>query len=433
MPTQPACGKLAALHLPVNPVLPYELLVGLRYTRAKRRNHFISFISLASMIGIALGVMALIVVLSVMNGFQKDIRARILGVASHIQISGANERLANWQDVAAQAMKFPDVRASAPFVNGQGLLTFDSAVKGVLIRGIDPQQEQNVADIHKHMMGGRLSELRAGEFGIVLGAVLARELGVGLGDKVTLITPQGQVTPAGMMPRLKQFRVVGVFRIDMHEYDSGLALIQVNDAQRLFRLGDDVSGLRLRLSDVMLAPKVKHDLIYGLRADAFVSDWTQQHANYFRAVQIEKRMMFIILTLIIAVAAFNLVSTLVMTVTDKTADIAILRTLGASPGSILKIFVVQGALIGFIGTALGVVSGVVVALNIDVIVPAIERVIGTQILSGEVYMLTELPSDLQWADVSSIGLVSLVLSLLATLYPSWRAAKVNPAEALRYE
>ena len=412
---------------------PYELFVGLRYTRAKRRNHFISFISLASMIGIALGVMALIVVLSVMNGFQKEIRARILGVASHIQISGPEERLANWQGIAAQLPKFADVRASAPYVMGQGLLTFDSNVKGVLIRGILPQEEQKVADIHSHMLAGKLTDLHAGEFGIVLGAVLARELGVGLGDKVTLVTPQGQVTPAGMMPRLKQFRVVGVFRIDMHEYDSGLALIQMNDAQRLFRLGDQVSGLRLKLSDVMLAPKVTHDLIYGLKADAYISDWTQQHANYFRAVQIEKRMMFIILTLIIAVAAFNLVSTLVMTVTDKQADIAILRTLGASPASIMKIFVVQGALVGFIGTALGVVSGIVVALNIDVIVPAIERLIGTHILSGEVYMITQLPSDLQWADVSSIGEVSLVLSLLATLYPSWRAARINPAEALRYE
>jgi len=414
-------------------VQPFELLVGLRYTRAKRRNHFISFISLASMIGIALGVMALIVVLSVMNGFQKEIRARILGVASHIQISGPNEKLVNWQAVAAQLPQFADVRASAPYVMGQGLLTFDSNVKGVLIRGILPEQEQKVADIHSHMLAGELTDLRAGEFGIVLGAVLARDLGVGLGDKVTLVTPQGQVTPAGMMPRLKQFRVVGVFRIDMHEYDSGLALIQMNDAQRLFRLGDDVSGLRLKLSDVMLAPKVTHELIRGLKADAYVADWTQQHANYFRAVQIEKRMMFIILTLIIAVAAFNLVSTLVMTVTDKQADIAILRTLGASPGSIMKIFMVQGALVGFVGTALGVTSGIVVALNIDVIVPAIERLIGTHILSGEVYMITQLPSDLQWADVSSIGIVSLVLSLLATLYPSWRAARINPAEALRYE
>ena len=412
---------------------PFELLVGLRYTRAKRRNHFISFISLASMIGIALGVMALIVVLSVMNGFQKEIRARILGVASHIQISGPNEKLVNWQAVAAQLPQFADVRASAPYVMGQGLLTFDSNVKGVLIRGILPEQEQKVADIHSHMLAGELTDLRAGEFGIVLGAVLARDLGVGLGDKVTLVTPQGQVTPAGMMPRLKQFRVVGVFRIDMHEYDSGLALIQMNDAQRLFRLGDDVSGLRLKLSDVMLAPKVTHELIRGLKADAYVADWTQQHSNYFRAVQIEKRMMFIILTLIIAVAAFNLVSTLVMTVTDKQADIAILRTLGASPGSIMKIFMVQGALVGFVGTALGVTSGIVVALNIDVIVPAIERLIGTHILSGEVYMITQLPSDLQWADVSSIGIVSLVLSLLATLYPSWRAARINPAEALRYE
>jgi len=411
----------------------YELLVGLRYTRAKRRNHFISFISLTSMLGIALGVAALIVVLSVMNGFQKEVRARILGVVSHVQITGADNRLADWQVVAREAAAHPQVAAAAPFVNAQGMLVFGASVRGALVRGIVPQLEEKVAEIGLHMTVGKLESLVPGEFGIVLGAELARALGARAGDKVTLIAPQGLVTPAGILPRLKQFTVVGVFEVGMFEYDSGLALIHLEDAQKLYGMGDNASGVRLKLHDLFQSREVTRDLIARLRGDLYISDWTRSHANYFRAVQIEKTMMFIILLLIVAVAAFNIVSTLVMAVTDKQPDIAILRTLGASPGGIMKIFIVQGALIGAIGTLIGVAGGIALALNIDVVVPFLERLLNVQFLSREVYYITDLPSDLQASDVVTIALVSLALSLLATLYPSWRAARVNPAEALRYE
>jgi lipoprotein-releasing system permease protein len=411
----------------------YELLVGLRYTRAKRRNHFISFISLTSMLGIALGVAALIVVLSVMNGFQKEVRTRILGVVSHVQITGADNRLADWQAVARQSAEQPQVAAAAPFVNAQGMLVFGASVRGVLVRGIVPQLEEKVAEIGLHMMAGKLESLVPGEFGIVLGSELARALGAGTGDKVTLIAPQGLVTPAGVLPRLKQFTVVGIFEVGMFEYDSGLALIHLEDAQKLYGMGESASGVRLKLHDLFQSREVTRDLITRLRGDLYVSDWTRSHANYFRAVQIEKTMMFIILLLIVAVAAFNIVSTLVMAVTDKQPDIAILRTLGASPGGIMKIFIVQGALIGAIGTLIGVAGGVALALNIDVVVPFLERLLNVQFLSREVYYITDLPSDLQSSDVVAIALVSLALSFFATLYPSWRAARVNPAEALRYE
>ena len=413
--------------------MQYELLVGLRYTRAKRRNHFISFISIASMLGMAVGVSALIVVLSVMNGFQKEIRARILGVVSHVQISGADNRLREWSQVAREASANPEVIAVAPFVNGQGLLMLGSAVRGGIIRGIEPKLEQKVVEIGQHMVEGTLDALVPGEFGIVLGAELARALGASVGDKVTLIAPQGLVTPAGIVPRLKQFTVVGIFRIDYSEYDSGLALVHLSDAQKLYSMGDAVSGVRLKLKDLFKAREVTRDLFTRLRGDLYISDWTRSNANYFRAVQIEKTMMFIILSLIVLVAAFNSVSTLVMAVTDKQADIAILRTLGASPGGIMKIFIVQGAVIGLLGTFLGVAIGIPTALNIDVIVPFLESLLGFRFLSGDVYYITELPSDLQHADVIAITLVSLFLSLVATLYPSWRAARVNPAEALRYE
>jgi len=411
----------------------YELLVGLRYTRAKRRNHFISFISLTSMLGIALGVAALIVVLSVMNGFQKEVRARILGVVSHVQITGADNRLADWETVAREAAAHPQVAAAAPFVNAQGMLLLGASVRGAVVRGIVPQLEQKVAEIGLHMRAGKLESLVPGEFGIVLGSELARALGARDGDKVTLIAPQGLVTPAGILPRLKQFTLVGIFEVGMFEYDSGLALIHLEDAQKLYGMGDRASGVRLKLHDLFQSREVTRDLMTRLRGDLYISDWTRSHANYFRAVQIEKTMMFIILLLIVAVAAFNIVSTLVMAVTDKQPDIAILRTLGASPGGIMKIFIVQGALIGVIGTLIGVAGGIVLALNIDVVVPFLERLLNVQFLSREVYYITDLPSDLQKSDVVSIALVSLVLSLLATLYPSWRAARVNPAEALRYE
>ena len=413
--------------------MQYELLVGLRYTRAKRRNHFISFISLTSMLGISLGVAALIVVLSVMYGFQKEVRARILGVVSHVQITGVDNRLADWQAVARESAQHPQVAAAAPFVNAQGMLVFGAAVRGALVRGIVPELEQKVAEIGLHITAGKLESLVPGEFGIVLGSELARALGARTEDKVTLIAPQGLVTPAGILPRLKQFTVVGIFEVGMFEYDSGLALIHLEDAQKLYGMGDTASGVRLKLHDLFQSREVTRDLIERLRGDLYISDWTRSHANYFRAVQIEKTMMFIILLLIVAVAAFNIVSTLVMAVTDKQPDIAILRTLGASPGGIMKIFIVQGALIGVIGTLIGVAGGIALALNIDVVVPFLERLLNVQFLSREVYYITDLPSDLQTSDVVAIALVSLALSLLATLYPSWRAARVNPAEALRYE
>ena len=413
--------------------LPYELMIGLRYTRAKRRNHFISFISLISMLGIALGVTALIVVLSVMNGFQTELRGRILAVVSHVQISGADGEMSDWQAVARDAEKLPEVRGAAPYVQAQGMLSFGSSVRGAMVRGIIPDEEKKVADFGMHMKEGSIDSLQPDAFNIVLGSELARALGVFPGDKVTLIAPQGVVTPAGVVPRLKTFTVSGLFEVGMFEYDSGLAQIRLEDAQKLYRMDDRVSGVRLKLDDLFRAPWVVRELAKTLTVPAYLSDWTRSHANFFRAVQIEKNMMFIILSLIVAVAAFNIVSTLVMAVTDKQADIAILRTLGASPRSIMAVFMVQGALIGVVGLALGVLGGVLLAHNIDVVVPFIERLLGTQILAKEVYYISSLPSELQWSDVSTITVLSFVLSLVATLYPSWRASRVNPAEALRYE
>ena len=415
--------------------LPYELFIGLRYTRAKRRNHFISFISLTSMVGIALGVAALIIVLSVMNGFQQELRARILGVASHLQITGVNNVLSDWQTLAANVEKNPHVEAAAPYIMAQGMLSYGQAVQGAIVRGVLPAQEERVAELGGHMRAGRLEDLKPGEFGIVLGVELAQSLGVVLGDKVVVLAPQGQFTPTGVVPRIKQFRVVGLFEIGMYEYDAGLALIHMDDAAKLYRMSDTVSGLRLKLDDLFRAPAVTHTLNTDLQSEGryFISDWTQQHANFFRAVQMEKRVMFLILALIVAVAAFNIVSTLVMAVTDKRADIAIMRTVGASPRSILKIVIVQGALIGVIGTVSGAIFGVLIALNIETIVPFIEHVFNVQFLSKDVYYISDLPSELLWSDVATITVMSFVLSLLATLYPSWRAAKTNPAEALRYE
>ncbi|HZV99848.1 MAG TPA: lipoprotein-releasing ABC transporter permease subunit [Methylophilaceae bacterium] len=411
----------------------FELFVGLRYTRAKRRNHFISFISLTSMVGIALGVAALIIVLSVMNGFQQELRTRILGVASHVQVTGPNNVLNDWQRLQDRLRNSEHVQATAPYIMAQGMLSYGQAVQGVIVRGITPAQEAKVADLAEHMRAGGLDALRPGEFGIILGTDLAQALGVFVGDKVVLLAPQGQFTPTGVVPRLKQFRVVGLFQVGMYEYDAGLALIHMQDAAKLYRMADTVSGLRLKLDDLFLAPQVSHQLAERLEGNYYVSDWTQQHANFFRAVQMEKRVMFIILTLIVAVAAFNIVSTLVMAVTDKRADIAIMRTFGASPSSIMKIFIVQGALIGIIGTVVGTLLGIIIALNIDVIVPFIESMLGIKFLAKDVYYISDLPSQLLWSDVMMITGLSFVLSLLATLYPSWRAAQTNPAEALRYE
>jgi len=414
-------------------VQPYELFIGLRYSRAKRRNHFVSFISLISILGMALGITVLISVMSVMNGFQREIRERILGVVSHVQIEGADSRLSDWQKVAEEAEKHPQVLAAAPYISEQALLSYGESVKGTVVRGILPEYENKVVDLGSHMKVGRLSNLHPGEFGIILGVDLARALGVMAGDKLLLIAPQGLVTPAGILPRLKQFTVVGVFDAGHYEYDAGLALIHLEDAQKLYRMDHEVTGVRLRLKDLYKARQVAGDLSHMLTVDASIIDWTRINANFFRAVEIEKRMMFFVVVLIVAVAAFNIVSTLVMAVTDKQTEIAILRTLGAPPSSIMKIFVVQGTLIGVLGTLLGLAGGIALALNIDVVVPFIEHLFGIRFLAKDVYYISELPSEVQFMDVAIIGAVSFALCLIATLYPSWRASRVNPAEALRYE
>ena len=385
------------------------------------------------MAGIALGVMALIVVLSVMNGFQEELRTRILGVAAHLEISGPADRLDDWPALLQQAKRNPSVVAGAPYVNAQGMLANGDMVRGAIIRGIQPELENQVADFARHMKMGKLTDLKPGEFGIILGAELARVLNVYPGDKLVLLSPQGNITPAGVMPRVKQFTVTGVFEAGMFEYDSGLALINLQDAQKLLRMGDAVSGVRLKLDELFHAPFVTRELSQSLDGEFYLTDWTQSHANFFRAVAIEKRMMFLILLLIVAVAAFNIVSTLVMAVTDKQSDIAILRTLGARPGSIMAIFMVQGAFIGVFGTLLGVASGVLLALNLETVVPIIERIAGMDLFPADVYYINELPSKLNWSDVGIIGGVSLLISLVATLYPSWAASRINPAEALRYE
>ncbi len=415
--------------------LPYEWQIGWRYTRAGKRttgNGFISFIALISMSGIALGVAALIVVLSVMNGFQRDVRDRMLSVLAHIEIFSPTGSMPDWQLTAKEAKTNREVIGAAPYVDAQALLTRGDSLSGVALRGIEPSEEPQVSDIDKEMRAGSLNDLTPGSWNIVLGADLASSLGVQVGDKVTLVAPEGSITPAGMLPRLKQFTVVGMFESGHYEYDSTLALINIHDAEILYRLPAP-SGVRLRLKDMQRAPAVARQLVHTLSGDLYIRDWTQQNKTWFSAVQIEKRMMFIILTLIIAVAAFNLVSSLVMTVTNKQADIAILRTLGAQPGSIMKIFVVQGVTIGFVGTGIGVALGCLIAWSIPWSVPMIEHLFGVQFLPPSVYFISELPSELVASDVIRIGLIAFVLSALATLYPSWRAAKVRPAEALRYE
>lgn len=415
--------------------LPFEWLVGLRYTRSGRRsgrNRFISFISLISISGIALGVAALIVVLSVMNGFQKEVRDRMLSVLAHVEVYDAYGALPDWEETAKEAFRLKEVKGAAPYVLAQAMLSRDNMLRGVVVRGVLPDQEPNVSEVAKQVKFGNFNDLRPGEFNIVIGTELARVMRVGLGDKITMISPQGQVTPAGVLPRLKQFTVVGIFEAGHFEFDSSLAFIQMDDAMRMFRLNAP-SGLRLKLEDMQEAPRVAFELSKVLTGNVLIRDWSRQNRNWFTAVQTEKRMMFIILMLIIAVAAFNLVSSLVMTVTEKQADIAIMRTLGASPGSIMKIFMIQGAVAGLLGTALGVGGGILVALNIDVIVPFFEHMLGFQFLPKDVYLISSLPSDLRWSDVWMIGGSAIVLSFLATLYPSWSAARVKPAEALRYE
>jgi lipoprotein-releasing system permease protein len=416
--------------------LPFELILGWRYTRAgraTRRNGFISFISGVSMLGIALGVAALIIVLSVMNGFQKEVRDRMLGVVSHIEIYAADgAALPDLAGTLATVGAHSQVVGAAPFIATQALLARGEDMKGAMVRGIDPTLEPRVTDLAQQSGGNALLRLRPGEFGVVLGGELARALGVRMGDPVTLVAPGGQVTPAGVLPRLKQMTVVGTFDSGHYEYDASLVLMHVDDAARIFRL-EGASGVRLKLRDLHQAREVAAELALRLGPQVLVRDWTRQNRTWFAAVQVEKRMMFIILTLIVAVAAFNLVSTLVMTVTDKRADIAILRTLGASPRSIMGIFVVQGAMVGVIGTVAGLALGLGVAFNIDVLVPALERLLGASFLPKDIYLISRMPSDPQQADILPVALISLALAFVATLYPSWRASRVNPAEALRYE
>ncbi|MCG6935085.1 MAG: lipoprotein-releasing ABC transporter permease subunit [Proteobacteria bacterium] len=412
---------------------PLELAIGLRYTRAKRRNHFISFISMSSMLGITLGVTALITVLSVMNGFEKEVRGRILDMVSHLTVTTFEGRLEGWSDVTMQLKENPQVVGAAPYIEAQGMMIHGRNVTGILIRGVVPKLEPEVSSVGEKMVEGSLDDLIPGKFNIILGRDLARKLGVDVGDKVTMVTPSANVTPAGISPRLKRFKVVGIFHIGMYEYDSALAIINLDDARRLLRMKEAVTGVRAKLQDLFMSPQVRYELQNGGLGSYWVRDWSSYHANWFRAVKIEKRMIFLLLLLIIAVAAFNIVSTLVMLVTDKQSDIAILRTLGASPRSIMAVFMVQGTLIGVIGTLLGIAGGVSLSLNLDTVVPWLERTFGFHVLDPGVYYISELPSDLHWDNVWMISAVALVLSVVATLYPAWRASRTQPAEALRYE
>lgn len=414
--------------------LPFELQLGLRYTRAKRRNGFISFISFSSIAGIALGVMALIVVMSIMNGFQHELRERILSLTAHMEITGYQQRLHDWQAVAQQIKGVPHVVASAPVIEEQAMLAHGKVVKGVIVRGVDPKREPNVSKLARDMVQGQLQSLDKRRYGILLGRDLSESLGVTVGDKVTLIAPQASMSIVGVMPRFKRMTVVGIFSVGMYEYDAGLAVINIRDAAKIYRYPKDtVSALVLRLDDLFAVHDVRQGLSARLSETLYTVDWTQRHANFFRAVQMEKRMMFIVLALIIMVAAFNIVSMMVMVVTDKQSDIAVLKTLGASPGQIQLIFMIQGLVIGLSGTLMGVVLGVVLALNLDVVVPFIEQLFGFHFFPPDVYYISNVPSRLAWSDVEAVALLAFVLTLLATLYPAWRAAHVQPAEALRYE
>jgi lipoprotein-releasing system permease protein len=412
---------------------PLIVYIGLRYTRAKRRTRFISFITLTSVLGIALGVTALITVLSVMNGFEAELRDRILGMTSHASISGDNGELRNWQSLEPTLQKEQRVLGWAPYVEGQAMLSSEHRVSGSALRGILPEYEARVSEVTQHITSGRLADLKPGEFGIVLGEELANYLGVLVGDKVTVITPQVTATPAGILPRLKRFTVVGTFKIGMFEFDRNLALIQLDDAAKLLRMDDAVSGLRLKLDDLFYVRETVRDIAPRLPGSYYISDWTQAHNNFFRAIQTEKRVMFIILLLIVAVAAFNIVSTLVMVVTDKRADIAILRTQGLTPADVMGIFMVLGTVIGMFGALIGCIGGVALALNVETIVPTIERLFGTHFMAADVYYISELPSKLLWSDVWQITGMAFLLSLLATIYPAWQAARIKPAEELRYE
>lgn len=413
---------------------PLPLYIGLRYTRAKRRNGFISFISLVSVLGIALGVAVLITVLSVMNGFDYEIHNRIFNMADQVVVSGIEGGVKNWQGLSTKIKNAPHVIASAPFVSGQGMTAHAGAVSGVMIKGILPAMESKVSAVQTYMTEGSMAALKANEFGIVIGAELAARLGVGLGDKIVLMVPQASVTPVGVLPRFKRFDVVGVFQVGGgFGYDAGVVFIHLNDAQKLLQLQDYVSGVRLKVDSLYDAPEVAHELSKTLAHNYVVSDWTEEYGTYFKAIQMEKTTMFVVLLFIVAIAAFNLVSSLVMTVTDKRADIAILRTFGASPKMIMGIFMVQGSVIGIGGTILGVIGGIILALNAPAVISGIEHYFHLQLISSSVYFINYLPSKLVLSDVIRIGLASLIMSLLATIYPAWRAAKVEPAAALKYE
>ncbi len=411
---------------------PIQAYIGLRYTRAKRKNHFISFISAISMLGIAVGITALITVISVMNGFEKELRERILGMLAHATITSVRGEMDQWEQAMLASANHPEVAGAAPFIERETLIK-GYRTSGALVRGIDPELEGTVSEVGDKMVDGSLADLREGEFGIVLGVNLAMALGVESGDRVTVFAPQVRSTPAGVIPQVKRFTVVGIFSVGMHEFDRGTALVHLGDASRLFRVQSGASGVRLKVTDMFQAWRVARELQSELSEIFFISDWTQKHANLFRAVQIEKTVMFVILSLIIAVAAFNIISTLVMVVTDKQSDIAILRTLGASPATIMGIFLILGSFIGLIGTTLGVIGGVSLATNVETVVPFLERTFNIQFMSGDIYYITDLPSDMQWSDVVKVAALSFSMSILATLYPSWRAARTDPAEALRYE
>jgi len=415
--------------------LPFEWAVGLRYTRAGKRsgrNSFISFISLISIICIALGVAALIIVMSVMNGFQKEVTDRMLSVLAHIEVYDARGTMPDWQAAAQDAFRNPAVKGAAPFAETQGMLMSDGVMRPAIVRGVLPSEEGKVSEVPKFVKQGSFDALRPGEFNIVLGIELARALALKLDDKVTMAVAPAQSESAGMAPHMVNFTVVGIFDAGHFEFDSGLAFVHIADAQSVARL-EGPAGLRLRIADMHEAPQVAQQLIGSMQGDLFIRDWSKQNSIWFAAVRSQKKMMFLILSLIIAVAAFNLVAMLVMTVTDKQSDIAILRTLGASPPSIMKIFMIQGALVGIIGTVLGTTGGVLVALNIDLIIPFMERLFDIKFLSKDIYFISTLPSDLRLTDVIGIAGVAMVLAFLATLYPSFAAARVKPAEALRYE
>ncbi|MFT5988183.1 MAG: lipoprotein-releasing system permease protein [Marinobacter psychrophilus] len=410
---------------------PLSFYIGLRYIAAKRRNHFISFISLTSMIGLMLGVAVLIIVLSVMNGFDRELKQRILGMVPHAIIEGSGT-IENWEAVDAAVEKHSRVLAAAPFIKGQGMVTGGGAVRGVLLNGILPDQERTVSIIEDHMEQGSLDDLKSGEFGIIIGRFLASSLRLQLGDKITVVLPEASVTPAGVLPRLKRFTVKGVFSVGA-ELDGSYTLIHMDDAAKLMRTDGKAQGIRLLVDDLFAAPRVAEQAAQLLSGRYYISDWTRTHGNLFQAIRMEKTMIGLLLMFIVAVAAFNIVSTLVMVVTDKTADIAILRTMGATPSRIMRIFMVQGAVIGIFGTLVGTVLGILGALNISAFISWLEVALGHQFLSADVYFISYLPSQLLWEDVMIISGSGLAMSLLATIYPAWRASRIDPADALRYE